>query len=139
MYKKAGAIILIAILISSNMYLYNKIKKADYDITIGIPVISENNDTAINFSDFNFISNKDEFNMITFYLMDAQIIDKPKVCDNTPNLVLTFNNNKDKIQYYKINIWINENSLIVKGNNDYKLIESNRSKDIIEIIKKYKK
>lgn len=144
MHKKIGIIILIVLLILSNIFLYSKVNKSDYDIKIGVPTISKNdNNLAINFSNFKPISNKDEFNLITFYLIDANLIDKPKICENIPNWVITLNNKKDKIQYYTAYIWIDKNSLIIKSNNeqenDYKVIKDYKAKDIIKIIEKYKK
>lgn len=143
MYKKIGTLIIVVLLILSNIFLYSKVNKSDYDIKIGIPTVSENdNSLAIDFSNFKPISNKDEFNLITFYLIDANSIDKPKVCENTPNWVITLNNQKNKIQYYTAYIWLDGNSLIIKPNNqqknDYKVIEDFKAKDIIEIIEKYK-
>jgi len=136
-------IILIITLILNTIYLYTKFNKSNYDINIATPVVSENGNTGINYLNFKPISNEDDFNLITFYIMDADFISKPKICENIPNLIITFYNKQSKIEYYKVNIWINGDSLIIKGDNErennYKLIESNRSKDIIKIIEKYKK
>lgn len=143
MKKKSIMIILIITLILNTVYLYTKINKSNYDINIATPVVSENGNTGINYLNFKPISNEDDFNLITFYIMDADFISKPKICENIPNSIITFYNKQSKIEYYKVNIWINGDSLIIKGDNErennYKLIESNRSKDIIKIIEKYKK
>ena len=143
MFKKIATIILVIFLTLSNIFLYSKVNKSDYDIKIGTPTVSENdNNLAINFSNFKPISNKDEFNLITFYLIDAISIDKPQICDNIPNWVITFNNKKDKIQYYTAYIWIDGNSLIIKSNNeeenDYKIIKDINAETVIKIIEKYR-
>ncbi|SCK03386.1 Uncharacterised protein [uncultured Clostridium sp.] len=140
MYKKIGIIVLILVLALGNVYFYTKIDKLDYDIIIGTTVIGENSDIAINFSKSKPISNKDDFNSIVFSLMDSVSIDKPKICENPPDSVITFNDRKDGIQYYTANIWINNNSLIIKSNGNestYKIIEADRAQEIIKIIKKY--
>ena len=70
--------------------------------------------------------------------MDSVSIDKPKVCENPPDWVMSFNDRKDGIQYYTANFWINNNSLIIKSNGDesnYKIIESDRAQEILKILK----
>lgn len=140
MYKKIGIIILIIFLALGNVYFYTKTDKLDYDIIIGNTVIGENSDVAINFSKSKPISNKDDFNSIVFSLMDSVSIDKPKICENPPDSVITFNDRKNGIQYYTANFWINNNILIVQSNgneSNYKIIEADRAQEIIKIIKKY--
>lgn len=141
MFKKLSLLIIISLLLGSNIYLYTKTEKLDYDILVGTPVKGEDESIGSNFLNSKPISNKDDFNTLIFYLMDATSIDKPKICENLPDSIITFNDWENGIQYYEINIWINKNSLIIGTigeESSYKIIENNRAEEILNIIEKYK-
>ena len=139
MYKKLSLLLIISLLIG-NIYLYTKIQKLDYDIVIGVPVVGENGDIANNFLNSKPISNKDDFNSLIFSLIDATSINKPIICENLPNSIITINDRENAIQYYDAYVWIDGTSLIIgtiEENPIYKIIDTNNSQKILKIIEKY--
>lgn len=141
MYKKVLLTIAIVLLVFGNIYLSTKTEKLDYDITVGIPVRGEDGSVASNFLNAKPVLDKSESNSLIFYFMDATSIDKPEICENLPNLVIKFNDSKDGIQYYKVNVWIDGNSLIIGTTGEqpkYKIIDNGREEEILKIIEKYR-
>ncbi|MGL5087233.1 MAG: hypothetical protein ACRC68_16225 [Clostridium sp.] len=148
MYKKILVIILIAILVIGNVYFYNKtkkldrdIKKLDYDISIGTPVGSR---SSIERTDFvKPLFDREEASRIIFSLMDGISIDKPKVCEKLPDSTIWFNGLDEGVVYYIVNLWVDENTIIVETNvnapeANYKKIVGNNAIEIKKIIEKYK-
>lgn len=119
--KKILIFISIIILFIGNIYFINKSQKLDYEILIGIPIKGENSDTiCVNTSKSKPLNNRNEINIIIFSLMNASSIEKPELSKSIPGSTIWSNDSKEGITYYKINLWINENSIIIENENETK-------------------
>ena len=119
-------IILLIISFVGNFILYNKSKKLDYDILIGIPVMGRGEYTTIgtNFTKSKPLSDKSEASNLIFSLMKATNIKKPEICNELPNASIQFYDCENNISYYDINIWITEDYIIIENENKYKKIDN---------------
>lgn len=130
----------IILLVFGNIYFYSNSQKLAYNIVIGTPVKGESGDIGNNFSDSSPISDKDEFNTLIFSIMDATSVNRPTICETLPNATIMFNDYKYGIQYYSINVWVRNNSVFIETTGDkstYKIINSSRCQDFLNIIQKY--
>lgn len=119
--KKILIFISIIILFIGNIYFINKSQKLDYEILIGIPIKGENSDTiCVNLSKSKPLNNRNEINIIIFSLMNASSIEKSELSKSIRGSTIWINDSKEGITYYKINFWINENSIIIENENETK-------------------
>lgn len=73
--------------------------------------------------------------------MDAVSIDKPKVCEKIPDLAIWFSDRKEGITYYIVNLWVDENALVIETDGEqpkYKLIDGSKALELKKILKRYK-
>lgn len=141
MYKKILIVISIALLVLGNIYFYNKTENLDYAITIGVPTGNDYSTMGIDYYEPLTDKDKDEANLLIFSLMDGVSIDKPKVCEELPNVAIMFSDWKNNISYYKVYLWINGNDVVIASDEfqpKYKIIDDSRAIEIKKIIEKYK-
>lgn len=139
MYKKVFIIIVTILLVAGNIYFYNQSKKLDYRITVGKPVGNDYATMGIDLYD-KPLSNKDEYNLLIFSLINGTYIEKPEVCEKLPDLQISFNDWEENIEYSIVNFWINEDSVVIELNGqkpDYRIIEGSRATDLKKIIERY--
>ncbi|MBS6503730.1 MAG: hypothetical protein KH415_19310 [Clostridium sp.] len=66
------------------------------------------------------MNNRNEINIIIFSLMNASSIEKSELSKSIRGSTIWINDSKEGITYYKINFWINENSIIIENENETK-------------------
>lgn len=141
MYKKVLFVIFIALLVLGNIYFYNKTEKLDYAITIGKPVGNYSATTGVDGVDFyEPVTDREEANLLIFSFMNGVSIDKPKICENLPDLTIVFNDWKKNIAYYQVNLWVDGDSVVIAndGNEpEYKIINNGREVELKKIIERY--
>ena len=65
--------------------------------------------------------------------MDGVSVHKPKVCEVIPNLTVWFNDWKKNIVYYQVNLWVDEDAVVIKTGGDqtkYKIINGSRAIEV---------
>lgn len=142
MYKKVMIAVVIVLLALGNIYFYNKAQKLDYVITVGKPVSEEPQSMTVNYAVdyYEDLKDRDEVNLLMFSLMNYEVVDKPKVCDNLPDLAIMISDTRDNMSYYQTNLWIDGDSVVMVTNGDepiYKLIDGNRAIELKKIIERY--
>ena len=144
MYKKVLLVTFIVLLVLGNIFFYNQTQKLDYSITIGIPIMGEGTypSMGIDFYD-EPLSDRNEANLLIFSFMNAVSIDKPKVCEELPNLTVWINDWKNGISYYQVNLWLNENSIIIESDEcgeepKYKIIDGSNVTELKKVFERYK-
>lgn len=147
MYKKILIAIIIIVLGLGNVYFYNKSKKLDYAIRIGTPtegyIVKEDGNfpsTGIDF--YEPLSDRNEANILLFSLLNSVSVEKPKVCETLPNLVVYISEWKNGVTYYQVSMWIDDDTVIIKTDIDdteskYKAISGTRASDLKNLIEKY--
>lgn len=140
MYKKVLFIIFIALLLG-NIYFYNKTEKLDYAITIGKPVGKYSATTGVDGVDFyEPVTDREEANLLIFSFMKGVSIDKPKICENLPDLTIVFNDWEKNIAYYQVNLWVDGDSVVITNDGyepEYKIINDGGAVEIKKIIEMY--
>ncbi|MGL5149918.1 MAG: hypothetical protein ACRC7N_05000 [Clostridium sp.] len=141
MYKKILLVLLIAILVSGNVYLYNKMENLDYSIIIGTPYGSSN---VVERTDFSKpLSDRDEVNEIIFTLMSGDSIVKPDVCKKLPDSTIWVNDWDIGATYFVVNIWVDGDDIIIESginsvSPSYKKVTGDRATTLKSIMQKYK-
>lgn len=145
MYKKILIAIVIIVLGLGNIYFYNQSKKLDYAIRIGTTVEGhiveeDGNYPSIGFDFYEPLSDRDEANILLFSLLNGVSVEKPKVCETLPNLVVYISDWKNEITYYTASMWIDDDIVIIKidvDDTEYKAISGKSASDLKNLIEKY--
>lgn len=140
MYRKVLIVIIIVILGLGNIYFYNQSQKLDYAINIGIPITGSDSTTGIKF--YEPLTDKEEASLLIFAFMSGISIEKPKICQKSPNFTIWFNDWDKGIMYRQVNMWLDGNSVIIEidvnaDHSEYRQIDGNRAENLKNIIEKY--
>ncbi len=141
MVKKILFVIFIALLVLGNIYFYSKTEKLDYAITIGKPVGKYSKTTGVDGVVFyEPVTDKGEANLLIFSFMKGVSIDKPKKCENLPDLTVVFNDWEKNIAYYQVNLWVDGDNVVIANDGpgpEYKMINNGRAVELKKIIERY--
>ena len=134
------SIVLAVLLSATSLYMYSNYEKVDYAIKIGTPTGSSSLEEKILFNEPLY--DKKEANLLIFSLINAKSIDKPKISEKLPNAVISFDDWKEGVNYFKAKLWIDGDNIVVETNDslvnsDYKLISGSEATDIKKIVEKY--
>lgn len=119
------------VLLISTIYFWHQTTKPDYTIRVGVPFTSEDGTEGLDFTGFKPITDKDEAAPFVFSLMNAEVIERPEVCDKQVDWYIEFEQYmqvRDEKGYgfaYRANLWEDNGDLIVEmitGEGDYKII-----------------
>lgn len=131
------------VLLISTIYLSRQTTKADYTIRIGVPFASEDGTEGFDFTGFRPITDKDEAAPFILSLMNAEVIERPEVCDKQADWYIEFEQYmlvRDERGYgfaYRANLWEDNGDLIVEvitGEGGYKIIRDADEYGLIDIL-----